>query len=392
MRESRLYGFVRGALSNERPYRVAFIAAVHESGIGPKQTRRSDIVRAECPCGITPEVIPSIAGIGRDVVRRREFIAGVGFAVTWPPLAIRAQQSATTTVGFLFVGVAEKSIFLADAFRRGLTENGYIEGKNLVIEYRWADRYDQLPSLAADLVNRRVTVLFAAPLSGGLAAKNATKSIPIVFESGGDPVDFGLVDSLSRPGGNITGISELTQKLVPKRLGLFREVLPRATVLSMLVNPMARSTAAATAEAADAARAAGVELHFHNAKDRDEIAHAFAQYAALGANGILINPDPVFLSEREFILELATRHSVPVMYFDRVFTVSGGLMSYGASLAELFRQSGVYVGRILKGEKPADLPVQQPTKFELVINLNTAKQLGLSIPPMLLARADEVIE
>jgi putative tryptophan/tyrosine transport system substrate-binding protein len=157
----------------------------------------ADIVRAECPCGITPEVIPSIAGMG--------------LAVTWPPLAIRAQQSATTTVGFLFVGVAEKSIFLADAFRRGLTENGFIEAKNLVIEYRWADRYDQLPSLAADLVNRRVTVLFAAPLSGGLAAKNATKSIPIVFESGGDPVDFGLVESLNKPGGNITGISELTQ-------------------------------------------------------------------------------------------------------------------------------------------------------------------------------------
>jgi putative tryptophan/tyrosine transport system substrate-binding protein len=332
-----------------------------------------------------------MVGIGRNVVRRREFIAGVGSVLTWPS-AIRAQQPATPKVGFLFVGVAEKSIFLADAFRRGLTENGYVEGKNLVIEYRWADRYDQLPSLAADLVNRGVAVLFASPLSGGLAAKNATRSIPIVFESGGDPVDFGLVDSLNRPGGNITGISELTQKLVPKRLELLREALPRATAFSMLVNPMARSTASTTSEAADAARTVGVKLHFHNAKDNDEIVRAFAEYAALGTNGLLINPGPLFLNERESILGLATRYSAPVIYFDRIFAVSGGLMSYGASLADLLRQAGAYVARILKGEKPADLPVQQPTKFELVINLKAAKQLALSIPPTLLARADEVIE
>jgi putative ABC transport system substrate-binding protein len=286
----------------------------------------------------------------------------------------------------------ERSVFAVDAFRRGLAETGYVEGKNLKIEYRWAQRYDQLPSLADDLVNRGVAVLFATPLSGGLAAKNATRSIPIVSSSGGDPVDFGLVDSLSRPGGNVTGISQMTQKLVPKRLELLREALPWATVFSMLVNPAARSTASAIAEAKGAAQAVGIELHFQSAKDKDEIDHAFAAYAELGANGLLVNPDPLFFNERELVLELTTRRRVPAMYFDRIFAASGGLMSYGASIADIFRQAGVYVGRILKGEKPADLPVQQPTKFEFVINLKTAKQLALSIPSTLLASADEVIQ
>ena len=324
-------------------------------------------------------------------MRRREFIAGVGSALAWPS-AIKAQQPTTPTVGFLNVGIAEKSMFYADALRRGLTETGYIDGKNLTIEYRWAERYDQLPSLAADLVDRGVTVLFASPLSAGLAAKKVTRSIPIVFCSGGDPVDFGLVDSLNRPGGNITGISQLTQKLVPKRFELLREVVPRATAFSMLVNPTARATASAIGDAKAAAQAVGVKLHFHSAKDKEEIAHAFAEYVELGANALLINPDPLFLDERELILGLATRRSVPTIYFDRIFVAAGGLMSYGASLAELFRLAGVYVGRILKGEKPADLPVQQPTNFELVINLKAAKELALSIPATLLASATEVIE
>jgi putative tryptophan/tyrosine transport system substrate-binding protein len=324
-------------------------------------------------------------------MRRREFIAGVGSTLAWPS-AIKAKQATIPTVGFLVVGSAKAQVDVADAFRGGLAENGYIEGKNLALEYRWADRYDQLPSLAADLVYQDVTVIFASPLSAGLAAKTVTRSIPIVFLSGGDPVDFGLVDSLNRPGGNVTGISQLTQKLVPKRLDLLREVLPRATVFSMLVNPLGRTTASTSSEAADAAHTAGVELHFHNAKDKEEIVRAFAEYVAVGASGLLINPDPLFVTERDLILDLAKRHRVPVIYFDRVFVMSGGLMSYGANLAELFRQSGVYVSRILKGEKPADLPVQQPTKFELVINQKAARELALSIPATLLASADEVIE
>jgi putative ABC transport system substrate-binding protein len=324
-------------------------------------------------------------------MRRREFIAGVGSALAWPS-AIKAQQPTIPTVGYLFFGIAGKSVFRVDAFRRGLAETGYIEGKNLAIEYRWADRYDQLPSLAADLANRGVAVLYASPTSAGLAAKNATRSIPIVFVSGSDPVDFGLVDSLNRPGGNITGISQLTQKLVPKRLELLREVVPRATVFSMLVNPMARPTASTIAEAKAAAQAVGVEVHFLSAKDKDEIAHAFAEHVELGAKALLINPDGLFIDERELIVGLAAQRSVPTIYFDRIFATSGGLMSYGASLADLYRQAGVYVGRILKGEKPANLPVLQPTKYELIINLKTAKALGIDVPSTLLARADEVIE
>jgi putative ABC transport system substrate-binding protein len=235
-------------------------------------------------------------------MRRREFIAGAT-ALAWHSAA-KAQQPAAPTIGFLSLGANETSAFLND-FRRGLTESGYVEGKNLTIEYRWAERYDQMPSLAADLVNRGVAVLFAQPLSGGLAAKNATTSIPIVFSSGGDPVDFGLVNSLNKPGGNITGISQLTQGLVPKRLELLREALPRARVFSMLLNPAARSTVAAIAEARGAAQTVGVELHFQSAKDKDEIDRAFAAYAELGANGLLINPDPLFVNERELILRLA---------------------------------------------------------------------------------------
>ena len=324
-------------------------------------------------------------------MRRREFIAGAGSALVWPS-AIQAQQQ-VPTVGFLHVGTPESSGHLAEAFRLGLAEKGYVERKNLTVEYRWADRYDQLPLLAADLVNRGVAALFAFPLSGGLAAKNATRSIPILFVSGGDPVDSGLVDSLNRPGGNITGISELTQKLVPKGFELLREILPGALIFSMLINPTGgRVAARARAEATAAAQAIGAELHFLEAKDRDEIPGAFGENVALRAKGLLINPDPLFLKERDLILEFAREHRVPVMHFERIFAVSGGLMSYGASVPELFRQAGVYVGRILNGEKPADLPVQQPTKFELVINLKAAKELALTIPATLLASADEVIE
>jgi putative tryptophan/tyrosine transport system substrate-binding protein len=321
-------------------------------------------------------------------MRRRKFIAGL-ITLAWQSVA-DAQQTAGPAVGYLSFGAAETSPFLTD-FRRGLAESGYIEGKNLTIEYRWAQRFDQLPSLAADLVNRGVAVLFALTLSGGLAAKNATRSIPIVCLSGGDPVNFGLVDSLNKPGGNVTGISELNQGLVPKRLELLREALPGAKVFSMLINP-ARSATSTIPEARDAARRVGVELHFQSAKDKDEIDHAFAEYAELGAQGLLINPDPLFVNERELILGLAMRRRVAAIYFDRIFAASGGLMSYGASLADIYRQAGVYVGRILKGEKPANLPVLQPTKFELVINLKAAKELGLGIPATLLASADEVIE
>ena len=321
-------------------------------------------------------------------MKRREFIAGLVANLTLPA----AMQAATPVVGFLYVGREDRSAIFAEAFRRGLEEAGYINDKNLTIEYRWANRYDQLPLLAEDLVNRKVNVLFATPLSAGFAAKRATTTIPIVFLTGGDPVDAGLVDSLSSPGGNATGVSELTQKLVPKRLEFLRELLPQAKVFAMLVNPAARSTGPATAEAAAAAEAVGLKLHFAGANNKEEIARAFTALSERAAEGLLINPDPLFLDERDLILDLASRQRVPTVYFDRVFSASGGLMSYGPSLSELFRLAGVYVGRVLKGARPADLPVQQPTKFELVINLSTAKQLALTVPATLLARANEVVE
>jgi len=281
---------------------------------------------------------------------------------------------------------------LVDDFRKGLAETGYIEGKNVIIEYRWAANYGELPALANELVEHHVAVLVAAPLSGGFAAKAATATIPIVFESGGDPVEAGLVDNLNHPGGNITGMAAMTQQIVPKRFQILHDLMPGASVFAMLVNPDARSTASTSAVAMSTAQALGVQLHILSTKSPDELPGAFAKIAELQSEALAVTPDPFFYGERKRILDLAARYKLPGIYFERTWVSEGGLMSYSASVPDAFYQIGQYAGRILKGEKPGNLPIQQPTTFELVINLKTANALGLSVPPTLLTIANEVIE
>ncbi len=325
-------------------------------------------------------------------MKRREFIAGVGgAALTWP-LAARAQQKAMPVIGYLS-SYSPLNPNVA-AFRQGLSEMGYVEGQNLTIEYRWAEnRYERLPALAADLVGRKVDVIAA---SGGdlasRAAKSATSTIPIVSVIGGDPVAAGLVASLARPGGNLTGVSFLDVELNPKRLELLSELVPQARVIILLVNPNNSNADRIMREAQDAARAKGVQLPILKAGSESEIDAAFATLVQLQAGALVVAGDPFFNSRREQLVALASRHAVPTIYAWREFPDAGGLISYGASFTSVYRQLGIYAGKILKGAKPSDLPVEQPTRFELVINLKTAKALALTVPQSLLARADEVIE
>jgi len=327
-------------------------------------------------------------------MRRREFFTLVGGAAAWP-LTARAQQQPMPVVGYLGAENPERFGIRLTAFRQGLSEAGFDEGRNVVIEYRWANgNSDRLPALAAELVGRNVTVL-AVPGSGvaALAAKGATTKIPIVFETGLDPITAGLVKSLNRPEGNITGITSLNLDTAPKGLELLRELLPQAKSFAVLTNPVNRVNAALITKGMEAsARGLGIQIHFLNASAESELENAFAKFAQLGAGGIVLGGDPSFNSRGRQLAALTLKHNVPAVHSVREFAESGGLMSYGGNIKESHRQAGIYTGRVLKGEKPANLPVQQATKVELCINLKTAKALGLSVPNTLIGRADEVIE
>jgi putative tryptophan/tyrosine transport system substrate-binding protein len=326
-------------------------------------------------------------------MRRRALINLLGGAVLWP-LALGAQQQAMPVIGFLSAGSPDLLRDQTAMFRQGLIETGYIEHRNVAIEYRWAEGHnDRLAALAAELVRRPVAVIAA---TGGdpsvLAAKAATTAIPIVFTIGIDPVKTGLVSSLNRPGGNLTGIAQLTSALEQKRLELLHELVPAARAIAALVNPTRPDAETQLRDVQEGARALGREIVILNASSAGDIDTAFATLVQWRVGALLVGSDPLFTRQREMLVALAARHAVPAIYQWREFAAIGGLMSYGTSLTDAYRQNGIYVGRILKGEKPADLPVQQSTKVELVLNLKTAKTLGVTIPLPLLGRADEVIE
>jgi putative tryptophan/tyrosine transport system substrate-binding protein len=324
-------------------------------------------------------------------VRRREFVTLLGGAAATWPLAARAQQPSMPVVSFLNSTSPAPWAHLVAAFRRGLGETGYVEDRNVAIEYRWAEgQYDRLPALAADLVRRQVAVIVATGgTASGLAAKAATSTIPIVFTSGGDPVNEGLAASLNRPGGNATGMVVLLTAMEGKRLGLLREMVRTATLIAVLLNPGIETQ---LNDVRDAARAVGQQIHILPATSEREIDAAFSKMVEVRAGALLVCADPFLYSRRDHIVALAARYAIPAIYELREYAVVGGLMSYGINLADIYRLVGNYTGRILKGDKPAELPVQQATKFEFVINLKTAKALRLEVPPGLSARADEVIE
>jgi putative tryptophan/tyrosine transport system substrate-binding protein len=325
-------------------------------------------------------------------MRRREFITLLGGAAAAWPLAARAQQPAMPVVGFLG-STSPEHAHIVRAFRQGLSETGYVEGRDVAIEFRWADsQYDRLPVMAAELVRRQVAVLVAGAFPAALAAKTATTTIPIVFSIGVDPVAFGLVTSLNRPGGNITGVTNLNLDLGPKQLEVLHELVPTATVLAALVNPTNPNAEMHARDLQTAAGTLGVQLHVLHASAERDFDTVFAAMVELRASGLVIGSDAFLTSRGAQLGALSLRHAVPAINQFREFAASGGLLSYGSSITDAYRRVGVYTGRILKGEKPADLPVQQSSKVELIINLKTAKALGLIVPLALLGRADEVIE
>ena len=326
-----------------------------------------------------------------SVMKRREFITLLGGATAAWPLAARAQQM--PVVGFLNQESAELTAHLVAGFRKGLSETGFVENQNVAIEYRWAEgRYERLPQLAADLVNRKVAVIAAAYFPATLAAKAATSTIPIVFISGVDPIAAGLVTSLNRPGGNLTGVSNFNKSLTAKRLELLHQVVPRGDTIAVLVNSTSPAAQTIEAEARSAAQVLGLRLDVLGASTEDEIDAAFANAAQRGVGALLVAGDAYFNSRRAQLIALAARYRIPANYDRREIATDGGLMSYGMNNVEFYRQVGIYTGQILRGAKPADFPVQQPTKVELVVNLKTARSLGLELPTSVLLSADEVIE
>jgi len=326
-------------------------------------------------------------------MKRREFITLLGGAAAARPLAARAQQ-AMPVVGYLATGRPETNARFVAAFRKGLSETGYVEGRNVAIEYRWAhEDYDRLPELASDLVRRGMSVIAATGGSPTIrAAKAASAKIPIVFGTGDDPVQAGFVSSLNRPGGNLTGVVTMNVELAAKRLGLLRELLPTATRFAVFLNPNNPAASSATREALADTSVTGGQIEFLTVSTTSDLNAAFASLVQKRAEALLITPDSLFVSRRVQLLTLAARHAVPTIYPSREFAEAGGLMSYGSSFTDMFRQAGAYTGRILQGAIPADLPVMRATTFEFIVNLQTAKALDIDVPPTLLARADEVIE
>jgi putative ABC transport system substrate-binding protein len=325
-------------------------------------------------------------------VKRRTFIAGLGSAAAWP-VVVRAQQTATPVIGFLHPETPDLAEYLVRAFRQGLNETGYVEGRNVAIDYRWAQsQNDRLAALAADLVRRKVTVIVTSSILAAQAAKAATTTIPIVFYTGATPAVDGLVASLNRPGGNLTGVTGLNGELGPKRLELLHELLPAASTIPVLVDRNGRSAGVLPSDVQAAACALGVQLHVLHASTERDFDTVFATLDQLRAGALLISASLFFNVRSKQLATLTVRHAVPAIYQFRDFATSGGLMSYGSSITDSYRLVGNYTGRILKGERPADLPVQQATKVELIINMKTAKTLGITFPITLLGRADEVIE
>jgi putative ABC transport system substrate-binding protein len=326
-------------------------------------------------------------------MKRRDFITILGGATVAWPLAARAQQVAMPVVGFLNGASPDGYAHQLTAFRQGLKEAGYVEGQNVAIEFRWAEgHYERLPDMAADLVHRQVSVIAATSTPANLVAKNTTNTIPIVFTAGSDPVQLGLVASLGRPDGNVTGATQLTGEVAPKRVELAHELYPKAPLIALLLNPENPSTESVATASRAAAVTFGVQLSVLHASTEVELNDAFANFLQTRAAVLVIAGDAFFNSHAEVMAALAIRHSIPAIYEDHQFVEAGGLASYGGSITDSYRWAGVYTGRILKGEKPANLPVQQSTKVELIINLKAAKALGLAVPPSLLGRADELIE
>ena len=363
-----------------------------QTRVNALMTRQSIDLRQELLAkGMDARVKPAHDGV--NMVRRRDFIFALGAAAAWP-LAARAQQPAMPVIGFMNAGSPEARAGVLAAFRQGLRETGYIEDQNVKIEYRWGEnRYDRLPGMAAELVRRQVAVIAATSTPAALAAKAATTTIPIIFETGGDPIRLGLVASLNRPGGNITGVTQLNEEIAPKRLELLHELVPTASVIGLLVNPTDPALAdTSTRNLQAAAHALGLQLHVLHASTERDFDAVFANLIQLRAGGLVIGPDTFLVTRSERLAKLALEHALPAVFEFREFVAAGGLMSYGGSTTDAYRMAGVYAARILKGEKPSELPVQQGTKIELFLNLKTARALGITVPLPLSGRADELIE